>query len=231
MLRIHSYEEAASEGPFNRPSPDSRRSTSTEIDPEVYELTEDIVSLKGFKDFWAERHNDILAIEDGRVEFRDEQLPRVADYLRILGEQDHLIRGLFACSEYRLSAIVPTNLRITSLPRRKGAGAEKGIDADFEEVRADTSNSMGTSSQYSHDQASEDLGLEGDTSPGRPVRNGRWTQNPGCQENDSEKENLTGPVQSKKRRLSTPGSDHDVKRRRRSKGSSADDPVDLTGDC
>ncbi|KAH7028234.1 hypothetical protein B0J12DRAFT_732718 [Macrophomina phaseolina] len=223
LIKIHAYEEAASEGPFSRLIPDSRRSASTEIDPEVYELIEDIVPLNEFEDFWAERHKDILVITDGGVEFRGEQLARVADYLRILSEQDYLVRMLFACSKYRLSAKLPTNLWITSLPRRKGAGAEKETDADFEEVRANTSDSMGTSNRYPHEQVSEDLGLEGDTSPGRPVRNGRWTPNPGYQENDSERENITGPVRSKKRRLSTLGSDHNVKRRRRSEGSSADD--------
>lgn len=169
--------------------------------------------LRNFDDFWKKRHNDILVIRDGGVEFRHNQLPRVADYLRMLQEQENLIDTVCAGVQFELSAAFPTDLRITALPECKGIGAAKKTE-DLEYLRANTSNFVGPSNRYISERGLEDFDSEGDTTPGRSKQNRRGTPHSGSEENHSDKENLRSSVRLRKRRLRMPDSDQNIKRRR-----------------
>ncbi|KAH7028410.1 hypothetical protein B0J12DRAFT_704523 [Macrophomina phaseolina] len=187
---------------------------STEVDLTTWELGTTDVPTSDLSDFWESHKLDIVIIRDGEVEFRGNQLPRVVDYFQILQRQHHLINKFYGSTHQAYPTNLPEKLQITHLPKSQRAEVEEETNANIEEVVPDASNSA-----------------ESPIIRESLFRNRGGTPYPQHQYSDSDKENWSGPERSKKRRSETLDFEQDIKKRRRSMGSSPGDHIDLTGGC
>lgn len=164
--------------------------------------------------FWESHKLDIFIIRDGEVEFRGNQLPRVVDYFQLLQRQHHLINKLYESTHQAYPTNLPEKLQITHLPKAQRTEVEEETNANIEEVVPDASKSA-----------------ESPIIRESLFRNRGGTPYPQHQYSDSDKENWSGLKRLKKRPSETLDCEQDIKKRRRSMGSSPGDPIDITGDC
>ncbi|KAH7042255.1 hypothetical protein B0J12DRAFT_211544 [Macrophomina phaseolina] len=184
-----------------------------------------VLPIKKFKGFWDDYGPLIAKIVDERHEFTGKAILRVAKYILMISVLSNLVDLHFASSQYELKTEILKEIKVFYWYDPDITTAEEEAETGVKEPCTDLY-------QRQHDQVTEGVLIEGDTSSSNPLEQGqrRGTPFPGYKTGDSDKENRSGPVRSKKRRWEALGSSHNGERKKRQNGASLECPIDLTGD-
>ncbi|EKG13596.1 hypothetical protein MPH_09258 [Macrophomina phaseolina MS6] len=211
--------------PFDTASPAGTAQTGSTVDnPSLLPPVE--ADIDDFAGFWnSSRGSHIARIADDKNhDFTGMGVKDAGDYLYAISMLRELVDPEILDCHNGLEMGMPRKIMVWIWDITDGNMGEEEANTGVEESCTDLS-------QDQHNQVTEGVLIEGDTASD-PLRQGqrRGTPFPGHENGDSDKENRSDPIRSRKRRWKALGSNEDDERKKRHNGASREYPIDLTGD-